>query len=362
MEEEKSFLENVNSTLKIDRDYVNEQFDYEWLEKIEETLPYIDNILRNPKRFIINEEEVVKVELAKKTTVESVIHLTQHTNLIQDFDEKTGDVKPSKVLNILRDESLDTYENRFVYTLIENLTHFYDDRIRTTGTKSQFRDKKIIKYTANTKIGDEAVEINIDVNSLNKSENEVIDDLGQSIPQRLTAVKTQLDGFRATELYRTLTKLHVPPVRSPIRKTNVILKNPNFQKAEELWNYIQLFVSKDKREVDKSDYYETGVIKQNYDNAFNLIYTYNSQIGNNTSRATFERRVSEMSEAFINNLLESNENATIDYIKDTIIKKIDKIKEINEKRYETILSTFDDKLDRELNNFENLVNFLTKED
>ena len=90
MDEEKNFLESINSTLNIDRDYVNQKFDYEWLDRIEETLPYLDNIIRNPKRFIINEEEVVKVELARRTTVESIIHLTQHTNLIQDYDEKNS--------------------------------------------------------------------------------------------------------------------------------------------------------------------------------------------------------------------------------------------------------------------------------
>ena len=136
MDEEKNFLESINATLNIDRDYVNQKFDYEWLDRIEDTLPYLDNIVRNPKRFIINEEEVVKVELARKTTVESIIHLTQHTNLIQDYDEKTSDVKPSKVLNINRDESLDTYENRFIFTLLGNLDFFFNERVKQSGDKS----------------------------------------------------------------------------------------------------------------------------------------------------------------------------------------------------------------------------------
>ena len=84
-----------------------------------------------------------------------------------------------------------------------------------------------------------------------------------------------MDGFKASELYRTLTKLHVSPVRSPIRKTNVILKNPNFQKAEELWNYIQLFKSKDKKEASKMNYYDDGIIKQDYNSVFLMLYNYN---------------------------------------------------------------------------------------
>ena len=115
-----SFMNHLNSTLLVKRNFELHEYDYEWLERIEDVLPYLDNILRNPKRFIVNEEEIVKVELSKKITVESVIHLTQHTNLIQDYNEKTGDVKPTKVLNINKEESLDTYENRFIYTLINN--------------------------------------------------------------------------------------------------------------------------------------------------------------------------------------------------------------------------------------------------
>ena len=121
------FLKNINSTLFVKKDYDMKEFNYEWLDKIEECLPYLDNILRNPKRFIINEEEIVKVELARKVTVESVIHLTQHTNLIQKIEDN-GDVKPSKILNINKEESLDTYENRFISTLLTNLRLFFEQR------------------------------------------------------------------------------------------------------------------------------------------------------------------------------------------------------------------------------------------
>ena len=63
------FLNNINSTLAVKTDYQNMQYDYEWIDKLEDAIPYIDNILRNPKRFIVNEEEIVKVELAKKTII-----------------------------------------------------------------------------------------------------------------------------------------------------------------------------------------------------------------------------------------------------------------------------------------------------
>ena len=108
----KSFAKGLNSSLRVVSNYDKVDCNYEWLEIMEETVPYIDNILRNPNRFIINEEDIVKVELARRVTVESIKHLSKNTNLIQDIDKKTGDVRPSKILNINKEESFNTYENR----------------------------------------------------------------------------------------------------------------------------------------------------------------------------------------------------------------------------------------------------------
>ena len=43
-----------------------------------------------------------------------------------------------------------------------------------------------------------------------------------------------------------------------------ILKNPNFQKAEALWNYMQSYEQKDINENDHQNYYDTGNLKKEY--------------------------------------------------------------------------------------------------
>lgn len=122
------FMDKIDSTVDIKAEYEKVIEDTEWIEIMEETVPYIDNILRNPNRFIVNEEEIVKIELARKITVESIKHLSKNTNLIQDYDKKTGDVRPSKILNINKEENYDTYENRFIYTLIQNMKFFINKK------------------------------------------------------------------------------------------------------------------------------------------------------------------------------------------------------------------------------------------
>ena len=118
-----SFSETLNSSVEVSHVYSDYIYDDEWMTKIENGVRYIENILRNPNRFIINEEDVVKIELARKITVDSIKHLSKNTNLIQDIDKRTGDVKPSKILNINKEESFNTYENRFIYSLIKNLVY-----------------------------------------------------------------------------------------------------------------------------------------------------------------------------------------------------------------------------------------------
>ena len=161
-----NFNEKINSNLKISTSFDKTENDVEWLDIMEDTIRYLDNILRNPNRFIINEEDIVKVELARRVTVESIKHLSKNTNLIQDIDKKTGDVRPSKILNINKEESFNTYENRFIYSLIKNM-QFYINRKKKNITEdsSSSKEFKQFEYNANSKMGKETIDLSLVINS-----------------------------------------------------------------------------------------------------------------------------------------------------------------------------------------------------
>ena len=59
--------------------------------------------------------------------------------MISKVDEKTGDVTPSKILNITKEESFEIYENRFIYTLLLKLKDFvtmrYDKIKKASATQ-----------------------------------------------------------------------------------------------------------------------------------------------------------------------------------------------------------------------------------
>lgn len=60
------FTSSINSNMGVKTSYHKVQVDTSWIDMFEGAIRYIDNILRNPRRFIINEEDIVKVEKSKK--------------------------------------------------------------------------------------------------------------------------------------------------------------------------------------------------------------------------------------------------------------------------------------------------------
>ena len=361
LDDDELFLHNLNSTLFVKKDYDMKEFDYGWLDLIEDCLPYLDNIIRNPKRFIINEEEIVKVELARKVTVESVIHLTQHTNLIQEID-KDGEVKPSKILNINKEESMDTYENRFIHTLLNNLRLFFEVRVSNTSGSSYCLDKNLLKYEANTKVYGEDLKISIDVSDVTKNIQEHNGDRGKmTYAERIRKVKTQIDGFFGSELMQILSKLHFEPVHSPIKKTNVILKNPNFRKAEELWNFIQSFESKDKKEKEKREFFDKGILKNEYDQAFLMAFIANKNFISSSQATTESNIINQMIQRLVENLLDTDPDLTEDKIQDAFLKQIKTFKEKNENRSKRIYGVLEDRLKREEKSLNDVLNNLRKE-
>ena len=290
-----SFSNRVNSQVHVNKNESRVEGNYEWLDIMEETVPYIDNILRNPNRFIINEEDVVKVELARRVTVESIKHLARNTNLIQDIDKKTGDVKPSKILNINKEESFNTYENRFVYTLIQNMKMFIAKKKNTIVNESSFKCANSMEYKGKCNLNDEKVDIEINLNNSVNSSKKIVDDSGSDIASRVEKLEQRIVDLTSCEVYKDLARLHVALVTSPIKKTNVILKNVNFQYAVKLWNYMQEHVN-DESNVStsgKDSYNDTSILKKYFDETFLLDYLASQTLTKYKNKKVDKEKLSE---------------------------------------------------------------------
>ena len=308
----KEFQEKTDSTLRVEAKRKKTAKDTEWLDVIEQTIPYLDNIFRKPNRFIVNEEEIVKKEQTKKVTVETIKHLSKNTNLIQTIDEKTGDVTPSKLLNVRKEESYNTYENRLIYTLVQNTRLFIkrktDELMKSINSENEQddneKDSTKLEYNATSEVKDEKVSVQVELSSELNPNGDESQDKNKQILDRIEEIKRKIDVVTNSEPYKVIDKLHITLVREPIRKTNVVLKNVNFQYAMKLWSYLR--ENFDETELEETEenknYMDQGELKQFIDETFLLQYLAMKTM--DEDRKENEATYQELKEKLVEQMLE----------------------------------------------------------
>ena len=216
--------------------------DMEWVETIEDTLPYIERAIDQQRRFIKQIENVVKVELARKTGPESVKHLSQHTNFIAKIEDD-GRVIPNKLLVTEKEESFAIYENRFLMTLIRRTLQFVADKY--TKMKD-VPDDVFNDFTVERQINmhEEKVDFNFKYTReahevLNEHLDAVTDNEELSDFDRIRKIREKLNSFLATPLMQAISK--ETEIRPPIVMTNMLKGDPNFKKAVELWQFLDKY-------------------------------------------------------------------------------------------------------------------------
>ena len=347
-----NFTANTRSNLLVNTDVDKVEADFEWLFLMEDTIKYLDNILRNPNRFIINEEEIVKVELARRITVESIRHLSKHTNYIQKIEDN-GDVKPSKILNIQKDESYDTYENRLIYTLIDNMTNFLEIKKKDMITASSIKDIKKAKYSARSKVGKEQVFMEMNYTSTLVDKHAPKGEF--SVEDRIKRLDDDIKMLKNTDVFKILKRAHVARVIPPIKKTNVILKNTNFQYAMKLWDYLQSHVANDIKCIKSNKKYEeNGVLKEYLNNTFLLDYLAMNTISAVGNKAKDAEVIEEITDKLIQRIVELNVDLPLTTLKDKIGDKIAVVKLRREASMLEIQSAFSKAIKNYLEKIENL--------
>ena len=273
-EETKLFMSKTKSNVMVKKISEKLTIDYSWVETINDAIPYIDNIIRNPRRFIVQEEDILPIEKTKKVSEESVKHLAQHTGLIQEVDDD-GLVKPIKMLNIFKEETIDLYENRFVYSLINNLYVFVQNQLAYQDEESSNKEVKTVNYEANTRFKNEDVNITLSLKSVNYEKLIGKYEKPVDLTQKIENIRDILEDFKSSQFMKNMK--NATPVRSPIRKTNVILKDTNFVYALRLWEFLERYqiekpIRKYKENVDLSS--------EDIDKKYSLSYYLNYAILN----------------------------------------------------------------------------------
>ena len=228
-----------DTSLEQKREELVKVIDEEWISMIEDSLDAINTIIEKPRRFITTEEEVVPVSLAKKISADSVRHLSQNTQFLAPSDD--GGIHPTRILNVNTVETYDLYENRFVYHLIQRLLTFVDKRTDVIfwSTGNEVRNR----FKMHSKIDDayEEIEYNVEMTVKNRQSFAENDADNMDTFMRIDRVRRLVMALRNASFCQIMAGCAA--VRSPIQRTNLITKDPNYRKCYQLWQFMERYDS-----------------------------------------------------------------------------------------------------------------------
>ncbi len=225
------------TTIEQQREELVKVVDEEWISMIEDSLDAINTIIEKPRRFITTEEEVVPVSLAKKISADSVRHLSQNTQFLAPSED--GSVHPTRILNVNTVETYDLYENRFIYHLIQRLLTFVDKRTDVIfwSTGNEIRNR----FKMHSKIDDayEEIEYNVEMTVKNRQSFAENDADNMDVFMRIDRVRRLVMALRGASFCQIMNGCSA--VRSPIQRTNLIMKDPNYRKCYQLWQFMERY-------------------------------------------------------------------------------------------------------------------------
>lgn len=226
-----------DNTLQQKNRVLHKVVDEQWLNVVEEGISAIFNIVDKPRRFITTSEEVVPVALAKKITADSVRHLSQNTQYINT--NAAGEIQPTHILNVTTEESYDLYENRFVYHLIQRLFAFVDKRTDVIFWATG--DETCNVMSMESKVDDAYEEISYKVEMTIKNRQSLVenDEDNMDIFKRIDRVRRLSRTLRTSSFCDLMNGC--ARVRSPIQRTNLMMKDPDYRKCYQLWQFIESY-------------------------------------------------------------------------------------------------------------------------
>ena len=202
-----------NTYLRLDR-LQSSSFDVSWIEMIEGVIFDLGEIIANPRLNTKQEGNLVPVELARKTNAESVQHLASHTQYIKEIDEY-GNVIPSKIMNIVNEDDLHTYENRFIATLVRRLLLFVEKRYEIVSEFAELRNEEILMFKNKSIVNGAEVEIETKVKVSYKNDDEMALKSNSYI-ERIAQIRDYILYFYNSSFMRQLKTER--DVRNPIRQ------------------------------------------------------------------------------------------------------------------------------------------------
>lgn len=226
------------TAIRATKKYVIRSVDEMWVKAAEECLPALDTLTRNPTGFIAETEEILPIEMTKKITGRSIQHLGRHADYLSETDD--GELMPTKMLNIFREDSLQTYENKFLNTLLSRLYIFVHRRAEAARKRRAEEEVYSLDLADTFRDGDLRckVSLNIEIsrkcneNAARKAEIEA------SLEERIEKLDSVFSAYMTSPFVQKMGATYIHP---PISRTNAILKNKYFRQCLALWEFIESY-------------------------------------------------------------------------------------------------------------------------
>ncbi len=224
-----------DNTLRQKNRVLHKIVDERWLTIVEEGIESIFNIVDKPRRFIKSTEEVVPVALAKKITADSVRHLSQNTQFIAA--NAAGEIQPTRILTVATEESYDLYENRFVYHLIQRLFAFVDKRTDVIFWSTGDETCNVMSMESKVDDAYEEISYKVEMTIKNRQSFAENDTDHMELFKRIDRVRRMSRTLRQSSFCEIMNGC--ARVYSPIQRTNLMMKDPDYRKCYQLWQFIE---------------------------------------------------------------------------------------------------------------------------
>ena len=213
--------------------------DLRWVNSIEETLEAMQKIISSPRNIIKEEELIVNVANARKAGSETVRHLAQHSALVEKFDPDQGDVRPGRLMQRYREDSMGLYENRLVFTTMEYAYHFV--KIRHDALFEAMSDEFGAKLKVKSDMESATEHVHVDMFLHIKDIESPLDTDRKNgdVFSRISRIYRVLSVFMNSEFAQQMAKLS--RVKGAVTKTNVLKKNPDYHKIMLLWDFLRQY-------------------------------------------------------------------------------------------------------------------------
>ncbi len=216
----------------------SKKFDGKFVDELEKGFNAIDQIIANPRTFIKESPELVEAGLAKKINAQSITHLASHTQFVHSVDEK-GNVTPEKILTIHAEIDMQIYENRFVMTLIKKCSLFIEKRFNFIKDHGETLDSDLLLIKSVSDIDGAKYEIDSRIKVSTPSKDGGNKEKNEDVLQRLASLRERCAYYMRSPFMAEMQG--AKDVANPIHMTNLIVKNPLYHAAYELWKFVDAY-------------------------------------------------------------------------------------------------------------------------